>query len=103
MITVSVFYPRSPSSHFDHEYYTRKHIPLVRSSWDCFGLERIELLRGVAALDGSPPAFELIGMLTFLSIEHLHSALGAGEAVFADISKFTNIQPVIQMNEPIVS
>lgn len=101
MITVSVLYPKSASSHFDHDYYTQKHVPLVRSVWNDAGLERIELLRGVAALDGSPPAYELIGMMTFISIEHLQDALGKGAEVLADIPNFTNVEPVIQTNRPV--
>ncbi|WP_396271446.1 EthD family reductase [Granulicella arctica] len=76
MIIVSVLYPKSASSHFDHEYYTRKHISLVQSSWGGLGLERIELMQGMAALDGSPPAYELIGTLTFLSPAHLQMQSG---------------------------
>jgi uncharacterized protein (TIGR02118 family) len=99
MIIVSVLYPKSPSSHFDHEYYTRNHIPLVQSLWSSLGLERIDLMRGVAALDGSPPAYELIGNLTFLSPGHLQDALAQGATVLADIPNFTNIQPIIQTNQ----
>jgi uncharacterized protein (TIGR02118 family) len=101
MITVSVLYPKNDSSHFDHEYYVEKHIPLVRSTWGGMGLERIEIMRGAGTLDGGLHPYELIGALTFASMEDLQKAMSQGAEIFADIPNFTNVQPLIQFNQPV--
>ena len=100
MVTLTVLYPKSESSHFDHEYYRNTHIPLVRERFTAMGLTGVRLLRGTATPDGAAPPFELIGMLTFSSAAELTAALEAhGGEVMADIPNFTNIQAVIQTSE----
>ena len=100
MIVVTVLYPKTGQSHFDHDYYLQRHVPLVRERWESFGLKEVRLLRGRATLDGASPNFELIGELTFPSVEHIQNALGAhGAEIVADIAKFTNIQPLLQVND----
>ncbi len=104
MIILSVIYPKSDHSHFDHAYYMEKHIPLVQSLWGGMGLVKAELMRGESGMGGAPFAFELIGLLTFLSAEHLQSALAAsGDAVMADLPKFTNIEAILQINTPLTA
>jgi hypothetical protein len=57
MIAISVLYPKTESSRFDHLYYIQNHIRLVRSTWSSMGLERVDLMRGTATLDAlHPPA-----------------------------------------------
>jgi uncharacterized protein (TIGR02118 family) len=100
MIVISVLYPKTADSHFDHSYYMGKHMPLVRSRWQAMGLTRDELLRGSSTLDGGQPGFELIGFLTFQSVAEVQKALAAfGQEIIADIPNFTNVSPLIQMNE----
>ena len=102
MIVVSVFYPKHSESLFDHEYYLLKHTPLLKSRWSGFGLVNVELLRGDLALDGGPSAFEMIALLTFTSIEEMQAALAAsGNEIVGDIANFTNVQPLIQINQPV--
>lgn len=101
MIIVSVLYPKTANSRFDHDYYLNRHIPLVKSTWISTGLERVDLFRGLSAVDGGQPAYELIAHLAFTSTDHLNRSLAAGAAVLADIPNFTNVQPVIQVNQPI--
>jgi uncharacterized protein (TIGR02118 family) len=102
MVTVSVLYPKHDGSRFDHDYYLKKHIPLVAARWGAMGLVKAELLKGSAALDGGGPGFELMAFLTFDSSEAMRAALAAhGDEIIADIVNFTNVQPVIQVNEPL--
>jgi uncharacterized protein (TIGR02118 family) len=103
MPNLSVLYPKTDSSTFDHDYYLERHIPLVRSLLTRTGLERIDLMRGQPALDGTPPTFELIGLLTFPSVEQLLKGLDQAGPILADIPNFTNVQPLLQVNEPISS
>ncbi|WP_207484285.1 EthD family reductase [Arenibaculum pallidiluteum] len=99
MILVSVLYPNTPGSRFDHDYYVRTHIPLVRERFGPFGLEDVQILKGVGT-DGGPP-FQVIALLRFQSLDGLQKALAAhGDEVVGDVANFTDVQPQIQPNEP---
>jgi uncharacterized protein (TIGR02118 family) len=99
MILVSVMYPNSAGSTFDQSYYVQKHIPLVKERWTSLGLEDVRLIRAVGTPDGSPPPYQVIALLSFRSMEDFQKAAAHGEEIFADIPKFTSVQPVIQINE----
>ena len=100
MVLVSVLYPNTPGSRFDHGYYVGTHIPLVRARWESMGLEDVRLLRGVGA-PGGEATYQVIALLTFRSQEALQGALDKhGAEVVGDVANFTDVQPVIQVNEP---
>jgi uncharacterized protein (TIGR02118 family) len=100
MVIVSVLYPRHSESRFDHDYYLRTHVPLVESRWGGMGLVKAKLLRGDSTLDGGTPGFELIALLTFTSMEALQAALASfGNEIIGDIPNYTNVQPLIQVNQ----
>jgi uncharacterized protein (TIGR02118 family) len=102
MTIVSVLYPRHGESRFDHEYYLQKHMPLLQQRWAGMGLVKMEWMRGVAAPDGGEPGYEVITLLSFASKEAFEAALAAsGEEIIGDISNFTNVNPLIQINEPV--
>lgn len=101
MTTLSVIYPRSSGATFDYQYYERIHLPLVANRRQEAGLVGAEALRGTSAPDGSEAAFLAIALVQFQSPEHLSAAL-TGEHVaeiIGDIANFTNVQPVLQINE----
>ena len=103
MPTVSVIYPRREGAAFDFDYYENTHLPLVATRWADAGLTGAQALRGTAAADGSEAPYIAIALLSFASDEALRAAMGgphAGE-IIADIGNFTNVQPVIQVNEAI--
>ena len=100
MILVSVLYPNEPGSSFNHDYYLQTHLPLVHSRWDPMGLEDLRPVRGVGTADGSPPPYQVIALLTFRSMQDFQAAGKAhGQEIFADIPNFTNVKPVVQINE----
>ena len=102
MVILTVVYPRSASSHFDHEYYVNSHIPLVHNRFDSMGLGSVRLVRGTASMDGSTPPFELIVLLGFSSAQALSAALEAhGGEVVGDVPNFTNIEPLLQISEEV--
>jgi uncharacterized protein (TIGR02118 family) len=104
MAILSVLYPKSEQSTFDHSYYVEKHIPFVKSLLTEHGLQRIDLLRGVAATDGGAPAFELIGNIYFATKEQIGPALQAhGAEIIADIPNFTNIVAVVQISSEVAN
>jgi uncharacterized protein (TIGR02118 family) len=103
MTTISVIYPRSPGATFDFDYYKQTHLPLVASRWRDSGLVGAEALRGISAADGSEAAFLAIALIRFQSPEHFRKAVTGEHAaeIMGDIANFTNIQPVLQVNERI--
>jgi len=101
MATVSIVYPRHPGATFDYDYYQNKHIRLAGERWGNAGLTGGEALIGKAAADGSAPAFFAIGIIHFESDDALQAALTGAHAaeVMGDIPNFTDVQPIIQVNE----
>jgi uncharacterized protein (TIGR02118 family) len=88
-----VSYPRGDGARFDVAYYRDRHIPLVEANWRPFGLTGAEILWPA---DASQPAAAMV-VLRFADSAAIDAALAspATAAVMADISAFTNIQPVI--------
>jgi uncharacterized protein (TIGR02118 family) len=100
MILVSVMYPSSSESTFDHDYYLQKHIPLVKERWGSMGLEDVLLVRGVGTPDGSPPPYQVMALLSFRAMEDFQNAAAAhAQEIFDDIPRFTSVQPVVQISE----
>ncbi len=100
MVLVSVMYPSGSGASFDHDYYLKKHIPLVKERWGFMGLEDVRIVRGVGTPDGSTPPYQVIALLSFRSAQDFQNAAQAHSLeIFADIPKFTNVQPIVQINE----
>jgi len=98
----TVLYPGTRESHFDFGYYLHHHIPLVKDRLQEFGLDSVRLLRGTVSFEGGAHFFEVIGQLMFPSLQHLQSALAQhGPEIIADIPNFTDVQPIIQIDEPL--
>jgi uncharacterized protein (TIGR02118 family) len=92
MIRVSVSYPSSDTSTFDHEYYSATHVPLVAKTWNPLSTTVDKGVNGpnVAAVH-----------FTFDSLAVFQAALGLpGTAeVMADVANYTNIEPVMQISD----
>lgn len=104
MASLSVVYPRTPGTSFDYAYYRDKHMALVGQRWGDAGLTGGEALLGMTAPDGSEAPYFAIGVIHFDTAESLRAALTGEHAseVIADIRNFTDVQPVIQINERFV-
>jgi uncharacterized protein (TIGR02118 family) len=102
MILVSVMYPGGENATFDESYCLGNHIPLVRKRWIPMGLEEVHLVKGTGKPNGSLPPYRVMALLRFRSLQDFRVAAGAhGAEIFADIPNFTNVQPVLQINEPL--
>ena len=98
---VSVVYPKTATSRFDHAYYTSHHVPLVNRTYGAHGMKSIKVLRGTSSLGGAP-VYELIALLEFADMDAFLKAAGAhSDEVMADVPKFTDIQPIVQFNDSI--
>ena len=104
MIKVSVFYPNKPGARFDFDYYTTKHLPLVRDKLGT-ALTGIAADQGIAGgTPGSAPAYIAIAHLYFDSVEAFQEAFNpvAGD-VLGDIPNYTDLQPELQISEVAVN
>ena len=100
MIRVSVLYPHTDSSKFDHDYYRVNHMPMVKEKMGS-ALVDSSIDKGVAGgASDAPLPFECIGYLIFNSIDDFQQAFAAAaNDIMADIPKYTDIQPIIQISE----
>ncbi len=98
MVKVSVMYPNSEGATFDMEYYCNSHMALVRKLLG-------DVLKGIAvdqgiSQEGSNAPFLTIGHLMFDSLEEARTALNThAPTLLADIPKYTNTKPTIQVSE----
>src|SRR5882672_9561163 len=103
MIKVSVMYPNTPGTRFDHDYYRDKHLPLIKSRMGA-ALKYYAIDKGLAGgAPGAPPAY--VGMCHLLcdSVEAYHASFGPhAQELTRDIANFTDRTPVVQMSEVIV-
>ena len=87
MISVHILYPRSEGSHFDMNYYTETHMPMLA---DAIG----DACKGWGASTVNGGAFEAIGWCHVESQEALDVALAEhGAAIMADVANYTNAAP----------
>jgi len=100
-ISVSVIYPNSEGARFDMDYYVNSHLKMVKDSWYDLGMKSITIHKGISApKPGTPPPFLVIGIMEFDSIEDFYAAgKSNGKEMAADLANFTNIEPVVQINE----
>lgn len=71
---------------------------MVQNLLEPYGLEKFELEKGVAGLDGPAP-FLAIGYLTFTSLEHFQKGMDSeGKNLMADIPNYTR-DFIVQVGE----
>ena len=103
MIKVSVMYPNSPGTRFDHDYYREKHLPLIQSRLGAT-LKYYTIDKGLAGgTPGSAPAY--VAMCHFFSdsVESFQAAFGPhANEILGDIPNYTDLAPVMQFSEVVV-
>lgn len=93
---VTVLYPNTPGSRFDWDYYLNTHTPKVKV---VFG-DGFTITKGVASLDGKPPAHLCTCVIAIESLEKFSSLMAQhGAAIQADIANYTDVTPIIQIDE----
>lgn len=102
MIHAAILYPSTPGSRFDAAYFVQRHMPM---SIDLLGAEpgyrgaSVELGIG-GGEPGTDAAFAAMCTYRFDSIPHVVQAFARHEdALRADMPCYTDIDPVIQIND----
>ncbi len=99
IILISALYPNEAGSRFDGAYYRDRHTPFAIGLLSPHGLIGLRSTTGIAAIDGSPPAYWAISEMTFASRSAFDEALAhCGEDLFADIQNYTDVAPVLQVS-----
>jgi uncharacterized protein (TIGR02118 family) len=105
MTKISILYPNREGARFDFPYYVHTHMPL---SIDLLsrhrGFRGVSVERGIGGPQpGSPAAFVAMCHFTFASAEDFIEAfMPHAERLRGDIPNYTDIEPVIQVNEVLI-
>src|SRR5262245_41299343 len=100
MIIVNNLYPNQKDGQFDMDYYLRVHIPMAKK---IFGnkMKSVTIETGLnAGRPNSVSRYAVITRMTFDSLEAFYAAITPHrDTLLADVPKYTNITPVIQISE----
>ena len=102
MVKISNLYPNRDGSRFDMNYYVKTHMPMAIEKLSAGkGYQGVSVERGVSgALPGSAPAYAAMCHFHFDSVENFMAAFMAhASALMADMPNYTDVEPVIQVNE----
>jgi len=106
MTRISILYPNKKGSRFDFRYYVETHMPMsIRLLSAHPGFRSVSVERGVGgAAPGSEPAYLAMCHFLFASIEDFMAAfMPNADTLQGDIPRYTDIEPVIQFNEVLIS
>lgn len=98
MIKVTVFYPNAAGKHFNIDYYKPVHIPLVCRLLGS-ALKGVNVEQGIS---GEQPGSTLPRDRApdFDSVEDFQTSFGKhAEKTVADVTNYTNSEPVLQISE----
>jgi uncharacterized protein (TIGR02118 family) len=100
LIKLTLLYPNGEGKTFDWDYYTNKHYPLLKKY---FGdsMKSFELDKGESSgIPNTPVPYVAIAYLYFENVEAFQNVMKKnGAEIMADIPKYTNISPVVQISE----
>jgi uncharacterized protein (TIGR02118 family) len=102
MIKVSVMYPHKPDARFDHDYYRDKHMPLVQARMGS-ACRFYTVDKGLPGGSGEPPTYIAMCHIYCDSPEAFDAAFTPhAKEILADIPKYTDLAPVIQVSEVVI-
>ena len=106
MVRISILYPNQKGSRFDMAYYIEKHMPQsIRLLSAHPGFKGVSVEKGLEGDDpGSEPAYVALCHFLFESVEAFMAAfLPHAPELQGDIPNYTDVTPVIQINEVLIS
>ena len=99
MAVISVCYKHGVR--LDEQYYLTKHVPLVERVWGPQGLERVEVRKLTATVEGAAPPYQIIFSMYFPSLERFQTALQNPKSaeVMDDVKNYYDGMPEILFGE----
>ena len=100
MFKVAILYPNGDDKTFDMDYYEKKHMPMV-AGFLGKNLKFYEIDKGVSGrTPNDKPPFLAIGYFYINDVAEYNKAIAQNrDAVINDFKNYTNVQPVVQINE----
>ena len=100
MFKVAILYPSGDDKTFDMDYYEKKHMPMV-AGFIGKNLKFYEIDKGIAGRAPNDKApFAAIGYFYITDVAEYNKAIAQNrDAVINDFKNYTNVQPVLQINE----
>ena len=100
MFKVAILYPNAEDKTFDMDYYEKKHMPMV-AGFLGKNLKFYEIDKGIAGRTPNDKVpFVAIGYFYINDVAEYNKAIAQNrDAVISDFRNYTNIQPVVQINE----
>lgn len=106
MIKISILYPNNKGSRFDLSYYINTHMPMSIGLLGAHpGFKGVSVEHGIAGgIPETEAAYIAMCHYLFDSAESFMAALTPHAAALqGDMPNYTNIEPVIQINEVLIS
>ncbi len=97
-LSLQVIYPITDGTHFDMDYYTGTHMPIVDEHMGAHIASTL-VTKGIAGGPDAPPGIYAVASFTFADQDAMDAAMAASGPVMADIPKFTNTQPQVLVGE----
>lgn len=106
MIKISILYPNNKGSRFDVSYYVETHMPMSIKLLSTYqGFNGVSVEHGLGGtVPGSEPTYIAMCHFLFNSVEDFLAAfMPNAEVLQGDMPNYTDIEPVIQFNEVLIS
>lgn len=106
MIKISILYPNNKGSRFDVRYYTETHMSMSIERLSAHpGFIGVSVEHGLGGpTPGSEPAYIAMCHFLFKSVDDfLDAFMPHSETLQRDMPNYTDIEPVIQFNEVLIS
>jgi uncharacterized protein (TIGR02118 family) len=106
MVKITILYPNNNDSHFDMSYYLETHMPMAIERLSAHpGFKGVSVERDLGGLvPKTDPVYAAISHFLFESTEDFMTAFTPHSAALqGDIPNYTNIEPLIQVSEVLLS
>jgi uncharacterized protein (TIGR02118 family) len=106
MVKISILYPNKQGTRFDMRYYVEQHMPMsIRLLSAHPGFKGVSVERGLTGVPpGTDPAYVAMCHFLFDSADaFLEAFMPHAQTLQGDIANYTDVEPVIQFNEVVIS
>jgi uncharacterized protein (TIGR02118 family) len=99
MRCITVLYPARGNEGFDHQFYLKRHAPLIENILGK-SLHKLEVRRGQSAPDGTPPVYIAVISIWIADWTAYEKAMAVrAKELIDEVPLFTKVMPIIQIDE----